>query len=181
MLLFNNVFLIGVFEENARLLQWLVFFRQFNAIGPLLCSFVQHQLELRTSKTYSKRQNLVQNKNIDVRFGVFRSDLFRHYATFFNFFVLHQRVSPSFVSIFCNTRMSKNSKGPPFTFFGPVTLFNNHFLRFFQNFCLQKVPLSIFFIFCNKLEFHKARRVPPFTILSLRYSADFARSRLVCC
>ena len=28
-------FLVGVFEENARLLQWLVFFRQFNAIGPL--------------------------------------------------------------------------------------------------------------------------------------------------
>ena len=34
-------FLVGVFEENARLLQWLVFFRQFNAIGPLFCSFVQ--------------------------------------------------------------------------------------------------------------------------------------------
>ena len=34
-------FLIGVFKENARLLQWLVFFRQFNAIGPLflfICS-----------------------------------------------------------------------------------------------------------------------------------------------
>ena len=34
-------FLVGVFEENARLLQWLVFFRQFNATGPLflfICS-----------------------------------------------------------------------------------------------------------------------------------------------
>ena len=31
-------FLVGVFEENARLLQWLAFFRQFNAIGPLFCS-----------------------------------------------------------------------------------------------------------------------------------------------
>ena len=41
------------------------FFRQFNAIGPLFCSFVQHH-QLRTSKTYSKHQNLVQNKNIDV-------------------------------------------------------------------------------------------------------------------
>ena len=61
-------FLVGVFEENARILQCLVFFRQFNAIGPLFSSFVQHhQLELRTSKTYSKRQNLVQNKNIDVQ------------------------------------------------------------------------------------------------------------------
>ena len=78
-------FLVDVFEENTRLLQWLVFFRQFNAIGPLSCSFVQHhQLELRTSKTYSKRQNLVENKNIDVQnlenigcpFGVFHSDFF---------------------------------------------------------------------------------------------------------
>ena len=34
------LFLVCVFEENARLLQWLVFFRQFNAIGPLFCSFV---------------------------------------------------------------------------------------------------------------------------------------------
>ena len=34
-------FLVGVFEENARLLQWLVFVRQFNAIGPLFCLFVQ--------------------------------------------------------------------------------------------------------------------------------------------
>ena len=42
------------------------FFRQFNAIGPLFCSFVQHH-QLRASKTYSKRQNPVQNKNIDVQ------------------------------------------------------------------------------------------------------------------
>ena len=31
-------FLVGIFEEKARLLQWLLLFRQFNAIGPL---FVQ--------------------------------------------------------------------------------------------------------------------------------------------
>ena len=58
-----SLFLVGIFEENARLLQWLVF-RQFNAIGPLFCSFVQHhQRGPRTSKTYSKCQNLVQNKS----------------------------------------------------------------------------------------------------------------------
>ena len=37
-------FLVGVFEENARLLQWLVSFREFNAIGSLLlfsCSVVR--------------------------------------------------------------------------------------------------------------------------------------------
>ena len=37
----SHLFLVGVFKENARLLQWLVFFRQFNTIGPLflfICS-----------------------------------------------------------------------------------------------------------------------------------------------
>ena len=112
-----ELFLVGVFEENARLLQWLVFFSQFNAIGPLFCSFVQHhQLELRTSKTYSKRQNLVQNKNIDVQnlenigSDVFHSDFFRHYAIFLKFCGFHQRASPSFVSIFCNTMDVKKSQ-----------------------------------------------------------------------
>ena len=56
------------FRGKSRHLQWLVFFRQFKAICPLFCSFVHHhQLELRTSKAYSKRQNLVHNKNIDVQ------------------------------------------------------------------------------------------------------------------
>ena len=67
-------------------------------------------------------------------------------------------------------------------------------------------PLSFFLIFCNKLKFQKDQKVPPFTLfdiviffgmiifcqkisffqflktlrfLSLRYSADFRRSRLV--
>ena len=48
-----------------------------------------------------------------------------------------------------------------------------------------KGPPSFFLIFCNKLDFQKVERVPPCTILktlrflSLRYSADFRRSRLV--
>ena len=48
------------------------------------------------------------------------------------------------------------------------------------------MPPSVFSIFCSKLDFQKARRVPLFTVvknlrfLSLRYSADFRRSRLVC-
>ena len=105
----------------------------------------------------------------------------------------------------------KSQKVPPFTFFGTVTLFKNHILKFLGNFfksfkgppfnffhILQPTGVSqspkgppfyifrhcdtvqfIFFIFCHQLEFHKTQRVPPFTILSLRYSADFGRSRLV--
>ena len=70
--------------------------------------------------------------------------------------------------------------------------------------CLKRVPLSSFLIFCNRIYVNKAQRVPPFTFfgtmrhfpkeknskisslkknvlrfLSLRYSADFRRSRLV--
>ena len=75
----------------------------------------------------------------------------------------------------------KFQRVPPFTFFGTVTLFKNHILKFFWAIFLspQRVPPSIFFIFCHQLEFNKTQRVPPFTILSLRYSADFGRSRLV--
>ena len=123
------MFLVGSFYQNeSNYYSGKFFSRQFSAIGPLFCSFVQHhQLELRTSKTYSKRQNLVQNKNIDVQnlenigppppFGVFHSDFFRHYATFMNFFVFHKRVSPSFVSIFCTTMDVKKSQRVPLYIF----------------------------------------------------------------
>ena len=87
-----------------------------------------------------------------------------------------------------------------------MRLFKMIIFRFFDNFLMSpKGPPSIFLIFCNKLDFQKAQRVPPFTIfdivrffeiifchkncffsvfknfalLSLRYSADFRRSRLV--
>ena len=38
---FIGVFLVILFEEKVQLLLWLVLFRQFYAIGPLFCSFVQ--------------------------------------------------------------------------------------------------------------------------------------------
>ena len=60
--------------------------------------------------------------------------------------------------------MSKNRKGSPFTFFGTVTLFKNLILKnFLGNFsCHRRVSLHFFSFFCNQLEFHKARRGPPF-------------------
>ena len=109
-------------EEFARLLQWLVFFRQFNSIGPLFCSFVQHhQLELRTSKTNSKRWNLVQNKNIDVQNLENRIPLVFSLAFFSA--VCNVLVSPLLVLIIRNTMDVKKSQRPPsHTFFGTVTL-----------------------------------------------------------
>ena len=82
-----------------------------------------------------------------------------------------------------NGRPGKHNKGPKLDisnfFFGTVRLFSKYFLS-------PKGPPSIFFkIICSKLKFQKAQRVSIFTILktwrflSLRYSADFRRSRLV--
>ena len=66
----------------------------------------------------------------------------------------------------------------PFEFFGTMRLFQNSKVS-------PKGSHFIFKIFCNNLDFQKAERVLPFTILqtlrflNLRYSADFRRSRLV--
>ena len=101
------------------------FFRQFNAISPLFCSFVQHhQLELRTSKTYSKRQNLVQNKNIDVQnlgnigcppLVFFTRIFFGTMRLFLKFFGFHQMVSSPLrlFRYFATQWISKNPKGSP--------------------------------------------------------------------
>ena len=92
------------------------------------------------------------------------------------------------------------SKGSPFGFFSALCDFSKNILM------SQKGPPFEFFIFCNRIYVNKAQRVPPFTFfgtmrrflkekkiknsnfffkksllrfLSLRYSADFRRSRLV--
>ena len=89
---------------------------------------------------------------------------FRHNATFFEIFWIAPKGPPSFVSIFCNTLDDKKSQRiPPFTFFGTVTLFKNHINQ----------------ILGNSLKSKSLEVNPPFTILRLRYSANFRRSRLV--
>ena len=99
---------------------------------------------------------------------------------FLKFFGLHQRVPPSF-DILQHNGCQKIPKGPPFTFFGTVTLFKNHFFqKFFEKFF--KVTKGSPFNFFHTLQptgVSQSPKGPPFTILSLRYSADFGRSRLV--
>ena len=85
--------------------------------------------------------------------------------------------------------LNHHNPGFPFTFSALSDCFKilNFFPNFFLNriFSVAKVLPSIFLIFCNKLDFQKVEKVSPFTILkslrflSLRYSADFRRSRLV--
>ena len=98
----------------------------------------------------------------------------------------------SFLKILQQTREPKSLKGLPFYVFRHYeTVQNSHFSFLFRKFqkksnffCLQKVPFN-FLILCKKLDVQQARRVPPFTVLktlrflSLIYSADFRRARLV--
>ena len=101
---------------------------------------------------------------------------------FFETFWIAPKGPLSFVSIFCNTMdVKKLQRVPPFTFFDTVTLFKNLILKnFLGNFFMSpKGPPSIFFsFFATSWSFTKPEG-PPSSILSLRYGADFGRSRLV--
>ena len=129
--------------------------------------FQHHQLQLRTSKTYSKRQNLVQNKNIDVQnlenigslFGVFHSDFFRHYATFENFWIPPKGLPFVCSNILQHNGCQKIPKGPPSTFFGTDSVQKSHFQIFFGNFLKSPKRQPLFFsYFATNWSFTK----PPF-------------------
>ena len=99
---------------------------------------------------------------------------------FLKFFGLHQLIPPSF----CNTMdVKKLQRVPPFTFFGTVTPFKNLVLKNFSGnfFMSPKGPPSFFFHFLQPAGVSQSPKGPPFSILSLRYGADFGRSRLVFC
>ena len=106
--------------------------------------------------------------------------LFRHYATFLKFFGLHQRVSPSFVSIFCNNGCQKIPKGPPFYIFRHCgTVQKSHFKNFWEIFSSPQSAPPHFFHILQPAGVSQSPKGPLFTILSLRYGADFGCSRLV--
>ena len=141
-------FLVGVLEENVRLLQWLVFFSQFNAIDRIFCSFVQHhQIELRTSKTYSKRQSLVQNKNIDVQnlenigcppLVFFTRIFFGTMRLFWNFLDSNKGSPLRLFRYFATQWISKNPTGSPFYIFWHSDTVQKSHLNFFWG--LANVP-----------------------------------------
>ena len=98
-------------------------------------------------------------------------NFFRHCATFFSNFLLSPNGPPfKFFDILQQTEVSKSSKGSPFLVFRHCEtvskfsffVFSKVFSKKFPNFfCLLQFSL----IFCNRLEFQKAKRVPPFTSL----------------
>ena len=68
----------------------------------------------------------------------------------------------------------KIPEGPPSTFFGTMALFKNLILEIF----ISIISLQLFHIL-QPPWVSQSPKGPPFYILSLRYSADFGRSRLV--
>ena len=143
-----------------------------------LNNFEPQQLEPQTRVQNEKKK---QNRRPEPRNHTKNppiAPLFWHYAIFFETFWIAPK-GPPFIcfDILQHNGCQKIPKGPPFHIFRHCdTVQKSHFKIFLGNFKSPKGSPSIFFIFCNRLEFHKARRVPPF---SLRYSADFGRSRLV--
>ena len=149
-------------------LQWIVFFRQFNAIGPLFVhlfniinlNYERPKLTRNAEPRPKQKHRRPELRKHRIPPLAFFTRIFSALCDFFIFFGFQQRVSSSFVSIFYNTMVLKKSQRvPSFTFFGTVTLQKFHFKIFFWKFLKIFSPLT-FVIFCNQLEFHKAQRVP---------------------
>ena len=97
-------------------------------------------------------------------------NFFRHCATFFSNFLLSPNGPPfKFFDILQQTEVSKSPKGPSFLVFRHCETFKILIFRFFEFFSknFQIFLLSpngspsSFLIFCSKLKFQKAQRVPP--------------------
>ena len=101
-------------------------------------------------------------------------EFFSALCDFFSNFLLSPNGPPfKFFDILQQTEVSKSPKGPPSLVFGTVRLFQtshfSFFRKFFQkNFRIFLLSPSIFSIFCNRLDFQKAERVPPFTSLKTK-------------
>ena len=110
--------------------------------------------------------------------------LFLHYAPFFEIFWIAPKDAPFICfNILQHSGCQKIAKGPPFYIFrhcDPVR--KSHFKKFFCPKILYAnffVLPSIFFPFLQPAGVSQSPKGPPFSILSLRYGADFGRFRLV--
>ena len=125
----HNLCCVG---RKNRLLQWLVFFRQFNAIGPLFVHYALLPYVISTS--FSTHPKLLtepfQSRMVPLStfFDTMRlSPFFRHWRqvqiSLFSEFFYCSKGSPINFLILCNRMdVQKIPKGPPFTFFGTMRL-----------------------------------------------------------
>ena len=137
------LFLVGVFEENAQLLQWLVFFvSSTRSVHFFVHLFnIRHLDNIRNSKTGSP-----------------------HYATFLKFFGSTKGSPLRLFRYFATQWMSKNPKWSPFYIFRHCdTVQKSHFFGFFKN--LPRVPLYFHILQPTGVsQSPNGPPVPPFTI-----------------
>ena len=131
------------------------------------------------SKTYSKRQNLVQNKNIDVHnlenigspLWCFSIRFFRHYATFFEVSWIPPKGLP-FVcfNILQHNGFQKVPNGPLLHFSALWHCSKISFSKFFGNFLkFPKGPALFFFHILQPLGVSQSPKGSPFIIFSRRF------------
>ena len=170
-----------------------LFFRSIRSTFLFICSttsnlnnFKPQQLESQKRVlNEKKKQNRCPEPRNHAKDPPIAALFFGTMRTFLKLFGLHQRVPLHLFRHFATQWMSKGQmdvkipKGPPFYIFRHCDTVQKSHLKIFLGNFFKSPKGSPFFIFCNQLDFQKARRVPPFTILSLRYSTDSGRSRLV--
>ena len=175
-------------RKCARLLQWVVFFRHEKSTFLFICSttsnlnnFKPQQLQPQ-KRVQNTRKNKTDVHNLENTLKIPpQPHFFRHYATFFEVFWIAPE-GPPFICFYIlqHNGCQKIAKGPPFTVFGTVTLQKSHLKIFFGKFfhVSKGSPLQFFKFFATSWSFTKPEG-SPFQILSLRYGANFGRSRLV--
>ena len=153
------------FRTKSRLLQWLVFFRQFNAIGPLFVhyallpyvlttSFSPHPKHLTWDKSHSKAEGSPFH-------------FFWHYET---------SPSPPALDILQQNGCSKNPKGSPFHIFRHYATYRRLQKKFEKKF--GKIFSSIF-SFLRAFVVSSCRKSGFRVLSNLRYGANLGRSQLV--
>ena len=113
------------------------FFRHERSAFLFFCSTTSNlnNSNLRSaSKTKRKKQNRRPQPRKHTKDPTLAPLFFGTMRLFLKFFGLHQRVPPSFGSIFCKTMDVKKSQRVPLTFFGTVKLFKNLIKNFFGKF-----------------------------------------------
>ena len=155
------------------------FFRQTTDLivyVPLFTDFTRSRVLVSTVFTRFTVNPAVTDSSLCFSQKFFRA-IFWHCATlsiffgtvrlFFDFFLVQRVLPPSFFDILQQTKVPTSQSVLPFHVIRHFETFrNSHFLFFFRKlkmdskiFCLQRVLLSIYLIFCNKLDFQKARKV----------------------
>ena len=157
------------------------FFRRVRSTFLFICSTTSNLNNFKTQQlqTQKKKQNRRPEPRKHTKDPPI-APLFFGTMRLFETFWIAPKGPPSFVSIFCNTMDVKKSQRVPFYIFRHCdTVQKSHFKNFFGKFFHVPKGSPIFFhFFATSWSFTKPEG-SPFSILSLRYDADFGRSRLV--